>query len=113
MTENMKHFLAKVSGDKTLAEKIGKLEKADLIAMAKELGIELTEADFVSQEGELSVDELDTVAGGGECYCAVGGGGTAGENDNACACVLGGFGNSSERHERCICALAGGGGSDD
>lgn len=113
MTENMKHFLEKVSGDKALIEKISKLAKAELITMAKELGFELTEADFVPQEGELSVDELDTVAGGGDCYCAVGGGGTAGEKDNACACVLGGFGNSSERHERCVCALAGAGGSDD
>ena len=47
MTENMKCFLAKVSEDKRLAEKAGKLEKAELIVLAKALGFELTEADFV------------------------------------------------------------------
>ena len=40
MTESMKTFLAKVSEDKRLAEKAGKLEKAELIALAKELGID-------------------------------------------------------------------------
>ena len=79
----------------------------------KELGVALTAVDFEPQEGKLSADELEAVAGGGVCGCAVGGGGTAGENDHACACVFGGYGKSTERHERCLCALAGAGGSDD
>lgn len=113
MTENMKNFLEKVSEDKALAEKAGKMERDELIVLAKELGVALTAVDFEPQEGKLSADELEAVAGGGVCGCAVGGGGTAGENDHACACVFGGYGKSTERHERCLCALAGAGGSDD
>ena len=114
MTANMKKFLAKVSGDKALAEKIGKLEKADdLIVAAKEIGIELTEADFAQTESDISEGELNSVTGGGNCYCVAGGGGTDGEKDSACACVFAGWGRSTERHERCVCAMAGGGGTDD
>ena len=38
MTESMKNFLAKISGDKALAEKACKLEKDELIALG-ELGL--------------------------------------------------------------------------
>ena len=65
MTENMKNFLKKVSEDKAMAEKISKLEKEELIAAAKELGFELTDADFAHQEEALSDQELTTVTGGG------------------------------------------------
>ena len=65
MTANMKNFLAKVSEDKALAEKIGRLEKVDeLIAAAKAVGIELTETDFVQPENALSEDELTVIQGG-------------------------------------------------
>lgn len=113
MTENMKCFLAKVSEDKALAEKASKLEKDELIVLAKEMGVNLTEADFAQTESDISEGELDSVTGGGNCYCVAGGGGTDGEKDSACACVFAGWGRSTERHERCVCAMAGGGGTDD
>ena len=46
MTENMKKLLELVSGNKELALKIGGMGKENIIALAKELGIEFTEADF-------------------------------------------------------------------
>ena len=113
MTENIKCFLAKVSEDKALAEKASKLEKDELIVLAKEMGVNLTEADFAQTESDISEGELNSVTGGGNCYCVAGGGGTDGEKDSACACVFAGWGRSTERHERCVCAMAGGGGTDD
>lgn len=111
MTENMKNFLTKVSGDKELAEKVGKLEKAELIALAKELGIELTEEDFLVPEKELDEAELETAVGGERiCSCAVGGGGKAEGDLPACACVIAGFGNDSGDGLTCICPLGGYGG---
>ena len=56
MTENMKKFLEKVSADKALAEKFANLDKDAVVALAKELGIELTEADFAQPEGEITAD---------------------------------------------------------
>lgn len=124
MTESMKNFLAKVSGNKALAEKIGKLEKVDdLIAAAKEVGIELTEADFTQPEDAVSEDELAAIHGGQEqqdwadfnncpgtngiqdCFCAAGGGGQRDENGDVCACV--GYGQGYRGGEKCICPLVG------
>ena len=73
MSENMKKFLEMVSKDENLKQKAMafndmETEKAIQagIALAKELGIELTEADFVKKESsnELNDDELDAVSGG-------------------------------------------------
>lgn len=58
------------------------MDKKDIIVLAREQGVTLTEADF-AQNYELSDDELDTVAGGGEysdgsirCVCMIGGDGS-------------------------------------
>ena len=77
--------------------------------MAKELGVALTDEDFEKPTEELSDDELDTVAGGGDvsCACAMGGGGTKDSNDKTCACVLAGAGYSKTSRERCVCGFAG------
>lgn len=109
MTETMKNFLAKVSEDKALIEKISKLDKAELIAAAKELGFELTEADFVQPEGEISENEMDAVVGGYQrCVCISGGGGKEDSEGNVCACVGAGMGLSKVDGEtRCACAVAG------
>lgn len=119
MTANMKLFMELVSADKELALKASTAQKDMLIVIAKENGIELTEEDFAAPVGEMSDDELDAVVGGGECYCAVGGGGTKeGAHGYAeqywggldvCACVLAGFGHYGNGKERCGCAFAGGG----
>lgn len=91
MTENMKKLLEIVSGSKELAAKICGMGKEEIIALARELGVALTEADF-AQKCELSDDELDNVAGGGKCICSFGGGGKAGKGEKTCACVMGGGG---------------------
>ena len=110
MNENLKKFLEKVSEDKALAEKVSaEKDPAALIPLAKEMGIELTEADLKKPVEELSDDELDTVAGGGDvsCACAMGGGGTKDANDKTCACVLAGVGYAKDKSERCLCGFAG------
>ncbi|MBQ3484830.1 MAG: Nif11-like leader peptide family RiPP precursor [Clostridia bacterium] len=113
MTENMKKFLEAVSQNEELAKKLSAMTMEGLLALAKELGVELTEADFEKPDGKLDENELEAVAGGGECYCAIGGGGTEDSNDKTCACVALGAGYSKygdfsdPDYERCICGLAG------
>ena len=109
MTENMKKFLEAVSRDEALTAKVGSLGKEELIALAKELGITLTEADFSEPSGELDDDELDAVAGGGDvsCACAMGGGGTKDNSDKACVCIVCGAGYTKSGRDRCVCGLAG------
>ena len=130
MTENMKKFLELVSRNVELAKKLSGMDKEGIIATAKELGVELAEADF-AQVNELDDDELAVVAGGeycggvGEingtvsCACSVGGGGTKKDaNDKTCACVLYGQGNnkndgSGDPKRRCFCPVVGSGLSDE
>lgn len=109
MTGNMKAFLKKLSGNNELAEKAAKLDKESLIALAKELGFELTEADFVQPEGEISENEMDAVVGGyKQCVCAYGGGGAEDDQGNKCVCVVWGTGRSKETNKyRCGCFGAG------
>ncbi len=110
MTENMKKFLEAVSKSEEMCAKINDMRKEELTALAKELGIELTDADFEKPAVEaLDDDDLDTVAGGGDvsCACAMGGGGTKDSNDKTCACVLAGAGYSTNGRERCVCGFAG------
>ena len=110
MTENMRRFLESVSADRELMEKICKSDKETLVAMAKELGIELTDADFEKNAPQpMSDDELDAVAGGKACHCVVGGGGEANQLDKTCACVMGGGGESRDGKTRCVCVLSGAG----
>lgn len=74
MTENMKKFLELVSKDEALVAKVNAADKNALIALAKELGVELTEADF-EHPNKLSDDELDVAGGGGTWCILIGGGG--------------------------------------
>lgn len=64
MTENMKNFLQKVSEDKALIKRLAGLNKAGLIAVAKELGIELTDMDFPVSHEEIADAQLIGVTGG-------------------------------------------------
>ena len=138
MTENMKKYLELISQDDEARKKLNEQEpssiqeaKERIIADAAENGITLTEEDFdeTAETDALSEDELEAVAGGKECYCAVGGGGTSTSSlyEDTCACVLAGTGDgygyvtkwvtdsSGERKvkdvitsmTRCACALAG------
>jgi len=110
MSENMKLFLEKVSASDELSKKVSEEKDVNvLIAMAKDMGITITAEDFKKPVEELSEDELDVVAGGGDvsCACAMGGGGTKDSNDKTCACVLAGAGYSKQGRERCVCGFAG------
>lgn len=64
MTENIKKLLELASTNEELKAKLTDASKDEFIAVAKENGIELTDADF-EQSSELSEDELNAVAGGG------------------------------------------------
>ena len=65
MTGNAKKWLELVSTDPELQQKTKDLQKTEIIALAQTHGITLTQEDFaVPQDGELSDDELDAVAGG-------------------------------------------------
>ncbi len=108
MTENLKKFLEAVSQNAELAAKIGSMGMADVLALAKELGFSLTEADF-GKSGELADDELDAVAGGGACACVFGGGGKEDSNDGLCVCAAYGYGIDKNDDKRCICPAVGGG----
>ena len=112
MTENMKKFLEAVSKNEELTKKINTMTKEDLLALAKELSIELTEDDF-AQESELEKDELDVVAGGSVCACPFVGGGVGNTNaEKSCFCTAGGGGEISDLAGggcRCVCVLGGGG----
>ena len=112
MTENMKKFLEVVSNNEELKQKLTNVPKEDVIALAKEVGFELTEADFVKND-ELSDDELDAVVGGAlKCVCplAGGGGGTDYIDDKTfgCACVLYGQGGDGRAKDfNCACVMGG------
>ena len=111
MTENLKKFLEQVTKDPILTQKVNaEGDPQKLIAIAKEMGLELTEADLQKKSvEEIDDDDLDTVAGGSDvsCACAMGGGGEKDSNDKTCACVLAGAGYDKIGRERCVCGFAG------
>ena len=126
MSENLKRFFEFVSKDEVLQEKMKALSVdrenavAYIIALAKEIDIELSEADFAQPDGEISEDELETINGGGcptagtvnnSCYCAAAGGGGGKQKDNdiwGCACVAyGQGGDAKDDHTTCMCVLYG------
>lgn len=108
MNENLKKFFEEVSKSEELSQKVSKADAKELVEIAADLGITLSEEDL-KQPTEISDDELDAVAGGGDvsCACAMGGGGTKDSNDKTCACVLAGAGYSNSGRERCVCGFAG------
>ena len=114
MSENLKAFLAKVSADAQQIERLkAAKEYGESIALAKEIGLELTLADIEPDNSELSEDELNAVSGGksGGCFCilAGGGGGKNGRDDvYGCACVAYGQGGDGSKDDfTCFCALGG------
>lgn len=110
MTENMKKLLEAVTKNEELVKKISTMTKENLIALAKEMGIELTEADFEKNDAELSDDELDCVNGGALCACMLAGSGDDNNsNEKYCVCVAGGGGEYTDGRCRCVCVFGGGG----
>ena len=75
MNENLKKFLEEASKNEELKAKLAALTDKDTVAakaveLAKEYGFALTAEDFQPAENdELSLDELEKVAGGNDCSC--------------------------------------------
>lgn len=109
MNANLKKLVDLASEDKELSAKLQSADKEQVIALGKERGITLTEADFESPKGKVSDDELAAVAGGGYCFCAIGGGGKSDEGEKTCACVALGYGYYTDGRIRCDCGLYGSG----
>ena len=65
--------------------------------------------EVLGQEKELSMDEMDAVAGGGACACPLFGGGAEDENSIECVCMVGGAGVHLDGGTRCACPAIGGG----
>ena len=104
MTKKAMDFIQEVSKDEAGRERLSKVSGIpELILMAKEQGLVLTPADFEPAKGEINEDELASVAGGGQCVCVAGGGGTPGPDVKTCACVGLGLGFNSKDQRRCFC----------
>ena len=69
--EQLKSFLEKVKADTSLQEKLKAAADAEAaLTIAKEAGFAITAEDIQSMQSrvELSEDEVEGVAGGGQCY---------------------------------------------
>ena len=111
------------SQDEGFVERFNAAESPEaVVELLKGKGLDVTAEDLqalaqpAGQEAvELSDEELEAVAGGDDCYCVVGGGGTAGGVDRTCGCVIEGLGTFTEKNgkigDRCICVTGGMGAS--
>ncbi len=130
MTENMKKFLEFAAGNPEVKEKAKTRQaegeeavKAVTVSLAKEYGFDLTDNDFKIPEGELSEQELQDIAGGGQgphtggCYCVLAGGGGGTQTDGdiyGCACAgYGQGGDGSADDFTCYCVGYGEGNVDE
>lgn len=104
MNDNLKKLVDLAKQDNELGVKLQTADKRQVMTLAKEHGITLTEADFEKPQGKVSDDELAAVAGGNQCACLLGGGGKASEGEKACACVIAGIGKFTNGLWRCDCA---------
>jgi predicted ribosomally synthesized peptide with nif11-like leader len=127
--ENVKLFYEAMAKDKSLQEKFKAISKRyegqkpdveqadliyqkDLVPLAREAGFEFTLDELKGYAAEakapaiheLSEDELAAVAGGNECTCVAGGGGTL--HDYRCGCVVAGFGGPGSDYI-CKCGFFG------
>ena len=123
MNENVKKFMEALQADAELENALNQAleglkpeEKADAaLKFANEKGFDISEADLNPEGQEVSLDELDNVAGG-VCACPVVGGGDGTDvktgTSYTCVCVVFGDGYNDNIEKNCFCAI-GGGGEDD
>ncbi len=108
MTTNMKAFFEAAKADPDLCAKLAKMGMEEVIAAAKEKGIELAEEDFENPAGEVGDEELENVAGGDWSFCLVGGSGEGVDDksgeDYSCFCVFYGQGSTEPN---CVCPVVG------
>ena len=103
------------SQDEGFVERFNAAESPDAIAeLLKGKGLDVTAEDLqalaqpADQDAvELSDDELEAVAGGGNCGCATYGGGKAGGKDKSCTCYIYGQGKGKGVSDRCECVYGG------
>jgi len=114
MTENVKKLFELSSQDEKLRKALCEApDVKSIISLAAEHEITLTEEELkmdASKEQELDEEELASVAGGDECYCAIAGGGLRTDKYTPpCGCALYGQGNSfcETQPARCACLLGG------
>ena len=109
------------SQDDEFAEKLNAAETPEAAAaLLADKGLDVSAGDLqaLAQPAEgavkLSEDELDAVAGGGACYCVVGGYGSKNDHgDYACGCAVAGYGDGHYRNGKlCRCACFGEGGGE-
>lgn len=105
MTENIKKLLELATDKRELQDKLNKANKEELIAIASENGISLTDADF-AQSSEINDDELGSVAGGSgeDSSCPWGG---VDIRNTGCSCSEHGVGVTDTLV--CVCVLGGSG----
>ena len=113
MNENLKKLMEEISKNPDLTKRITKAGNGEVLAIAKELNIELAEEDLkVPEQKELSENELEAVTGGGGCGCVLYG--VGGRDGLKCECMHYGGGVSDET-SHCVgyghgaCACVGGG----
>ena len=116
MNDNARAFLEAAQADPELRERLCRMAVGELVAAARERGVELSEEDFRPVAGELGEGDLENVAGGGDrgCLCVIGGGGGGTDSYDhkiyGCACVVygqGGDGRASDAN--CFCSMGGSG----
>ncbi len=132
MTEKGRLFLETVSADDALMEKFSQIRTEDrcegiaqAVALAAELGFDVTAEDLAVTDGEnrrLEEDELSAVVGGkAACACpGAGYGHSWDETEGTCVCYVGGAGQFYYHDDKgkehldgfCRCFFAGGGGAD-
>lgn len=113
MNENARAFFEMVKADPELSERLSGMGAQALVAAARERGVELSEEDLESPEGEVGDEELENVAGG-SCFCFTGGGGHGVDLKDgvgyACVCVVYGQGGDGRVTDaNCCCPVWGGG----
>ena len=65
--EQLKSFLAKAQGDKSLQEQLKAASDADaVLSTAKEAGFRISADELKNAQSELSDEELEGLAGGGD-----------------------------------------------
>ena len=117
MKESVRQLLEIASKDRNFSEKLKKAATTDeIIQLAAEKNLILTEEDFREEKRELSDDEIEAVSGGNDCTCVAGGGGTSDDISDTCACVVYGIGEYNQQgyiqhgvNVRCSCCLIGAG----
>ncbi len=115
--DNMKKFLEYASGaGEAFQAKLAEMPREEIIALAAEKGFPLTDADFEApnEEGEVSIDEVEAVAGGDPCRCTITGTGKVDPDhvnykEKKCKCVAVGWGHDTNGNGRCYCLGTGSG----